>query len=223
MRDGISVYVFGTGDGLVKVGVSGDTKARAAQLRTGLPNGRMLYERTASVLRGRKAERIAHRLLSAHCIGGEWFATDADTAILAVDGAIDSALEPRIPETKPRADEHLFSWVRVCRIVMGWTIKELAERSVVSVGTINRAEGGDENITCGVADKMLRAFLAVGWTIEQTIPGILSDGLVLHAPNGHMISIVGGVPLFRKAKPLKPAAPGVRLKHSQSGCEGGEA
>lgn len=198
MTDAVSVYVFGAGDGLVKVGVSGDTKARAAQLRAMLPGGRMIYERSADNLRSRRAERLAHVQLSTHCIGGEWFAVDADTAIMAVDGAIDVASAMRIKTSTPRPPSGLHSWVKTCRIVMDWTVKEFAARAGVSPPTITKAETADGSMTCAVADKLLRALFAVGWTIEQTIPGVISEGLVLHAPKGHCVSISGGVPLFSR-------------------------
>lgn len=182
----VSVYVFGSESGLVKVGVSKDTRARAAQLRLQMPEGRMLYERPSDAPRSWKAERLAHELLSSHRIGGEWFAVDAETAIMAVDGAIDAAVPPRPKASRGRPSLPM-TWPKIGRIVMGWTLNDLSVRSGVSRHTIARLEAGGDDVTCGTVSKVLDAFLAAGCLLKQTIPGIISRGIVMQSPPGNPV------------------------------------
>jgi transcriptional regulator with XRE-family HTH domain len=210
-----SVYVFGAGDGLVKIGVSKDTATRAAQLRLLLAGGRMIYERATDPIRSRKAERLAHTMLAAHRIGGEWFAIDPDAAIMAVDGAIDAAVIPAPRQIPRRVADRPMTWAKIGRIAMGWSLKDLSERAAVSRPTISRLEAGSDDVTCGTVDKVLMAFLNAGCTMEQTVPGVMSRGIMMRSPpESRMITEWEFSLSYGKAK-----RPGVRLRSLSKGGE----
>lgn len=186
MPEAVSVYVFGEGgkDALVKVGFAVNPLARAKQLRAHLPNGRMLYQRQTLPGPGRKVERAAHQMLRSHCIGGEWFATDAETAVMAVDGAFSTHSAPDVDIDVSAVRSAEFAWVRRVREHMGWSVREFARRSGVQVQTLCRIEAGDVGVSCMIVCRLYAALEQVGWHFNQTIPGSISHGVLLVPPGG---------------------------------------
>jgi hypothetical protein len=110
-----NVYVIAEQDGPLKIGVSDNPTGRMATLKA--------KRRTLSVVASfsrdgdaRLIESIAHRLLLAKHVKGEWFDVSDAQAIAAIESAIAmvesgdlAILNPGIPTTpSPRADQTLF-------------------------------------------------------------------------------------------------------------------
>jgi transcriptional regulator with XRE-family HTH domain len=51
---------------------------------------------------------------------------------------------------------------RAGRAILGWSMRDLAERAAVSLGAVNRLEGGGSQSRDGTASKIIAAFEAEG-------------------------------------------------------------
>ncbi len=71
---------------------------------------------------------------------------------------------------------------RAARALLGWSMRDLASRSGVSLGAVNRLEGGEATPRRGTARKVIDAFTAHGVTIvdEATYTG----AVMVYARNG---------------------------------------
>lgn len=74
-RDTATCYFIGTGNGPVKIGVSGKVKNRLRELQSGSPYKLHIL---AEVEGGYVAERRYHKRFSEHRLEGEWFAPHPD-------------------------------------------------------------------------------------------------------------------------------------------------
>lgn len=81
-----AVYIIGSGDGPIKIGIAMDVEDRVAVLQTGHPH-RLYVVRAYRFGAGiaRKVERYCHEELSRHRCNGEWFDIPKETAIAVVE------------------------------------------------------------------------------------------------------------------------------------------
>lgn len=83
-----SVYVIGGEAGPQKIGISANVDGRLAWLQSNSPHAlRAHHAQPASD--ARLVERVAHQLLAAKRLHGEWFDVSIAEAITAIDQAID--------------------------------------------------------------------------------------------------------------------------------------
>jgi len=71
--------------------------------------------------------------------------------------------------------------IRGLRRAQGWTLKELAERSGVSVGMLSEVERGAKNPTVRLAYDIAQAF---GCSISELLEGPLQPGLLIDPESG---------------------------------------
>lgn len=89
----VHIYAIGRADGPIKIGISAHPGGRALDLQSGCPfEISLLYNREC---RDRafalQQERIIHSVYAGRRLTGEWFDIDQETAIEAIDTAIEIA------------------------------------------------------------------------------------------------------------------------------------
>lgn len=97
------VYVIGSAQGRVKIGMSTDPVARLATLQTASPDRLWLALAAPAYGNAYAIEQEAHAILAAHRLAGEWFTAPPEMAIAAVYGAagrlgVSLTSQPRPPE-----------------------------------------------------------------------------------------------------------------------------
>jgi hypothetical protein len=100
------VYVIGPVEGLQKVGIATDPKARLAALQTACPFDLVLHVAVpVPFAEAYTIERRAHRALSRRCARNEWFSVTPAEAVAAVREAADPRPAQSVPppaEWRPR-------------------------------------------------------------------------------------------------------------------------
>jgi hypothetical protein len=83
-----SLYVIGSDTGPQKIGVSANVARRLAVLQTHSPHALTAHHQAQPASDARLVERVAHALLAAKRLRGEWFDVSVEDAIAAIDQAI---------------------------------------------------------------------------------------------------------------------------------------
>lgn len=84
-----SLYVIGGETGPQKIGISTDVGGRLAALQSHSPHVLVAHHQAQPASDARLVERVAHQLLAAKRLHGEWFDVSIAEAITAIDQAID--------------------------------------------------------------------------------------------------------------------------------------
>jgi hypothetical protein len=93
----VYLYIIGSQSGPVKVGISHDPTAGAAQLRSKRNEKLILMgQYPAGRVRALAAERYVHWLLRDKAIGGEWFNVTRTEAAQAIHDAVATAIEAEL-------------------------------------------------------------------------------------------------------------------------------
>ena len=83
-----SLYVIGGETGPLKIGISGDVAQRVATLQYDVSPTLRAHHQVRPTGDARLVERVAHQLLAAKRLRGEWFDVSIEEAIAAVEQAI---------------------------------------------------------------------------------------------------------------------------------------
>lgn len=165
------VYVIGSEDGPQKIGIAGDAKRRLGLLQVGNPASLKIFaEIPAMRAEAFIVERKAHDSLKDKHIRGEWFDVLPDDAVAAVKAAADDIMRSGFDGGAGKTiSRHALA---MARAGLGWGIRELADRSGLTPGTISRIENGKE----AMAGSLRR--------IEQTFRDAGAD-----FPDEHTVSV----------------------------------
>lgn len=184
------VYVV-VGDGVVKVGVSGNPTNRLIELSRGRSLLTLGYQ-TAEFASSRAfaVERQAHTLLAAAAQGGEWFKVSENEAIFAVADAIDIVDATPIMEKAQRdpcSDGITPGQCRGARGALRWSQSQLARASAVSPQTVKNFEDNRPvlpAIAAGIERALRDAGVAFITEDDSGGVGVGYQGCVVRLPQG---------------------------------------
>lgn len=96
------IYLVRASNGMVKIGMTSNPRARLAGLQTGSPlQLSIVHRRSVPTPRARTAEKRIHHTLRAHRAHGEWFSCPIPKAIAEID-------RTALREEQAHADSFLF-------------------------------------------------------------------------------------------------------------------
>jgi hypothetical protein len=153
------VYVIGPPGGPQKIGMASDTLSRLRALQTSSPAqlviaGHVSCGRTEAS----RIEREAHRLLVQHRLAGEWFAVSPADAVAAIERAAGRPCEPAPQSSREAWPAISAKQIKAARVFLEWEQRDLAEKSGLSLPTIQRMEKlGVERSSAGNAQRVQRA------------------------------------------------------------------
>ena len=133
-RSARSLYVIGAEDGPLKIGISTDVGGRLAALQSHSPHALVAHHQ-AQPGDARLVERVAHQLLAAKRVRGEWFDVSIDDAVAAINQAIALVESGDLSLLRPPGADKMTTSIRIHPQKM-LALKRLAHRRRVRVNAL---------------------------------------------------------------------------------------
>lgn len=172
------VYVMRRDDGAVKVGITVSLAYRRYQVERECGQFTEVWSHhpTATIRGAAKVEKLAHEALVLHRINGEWFSVSPEHAVAVVLVSAQQAGPEFLPAPAPRGHEIGFHGdvVRAARMMLDWTMDDLAKRSGVSLASIKNIERGAADPRASTLRAIQEAFEKAG--VQMLEPGDVRSG-----------------------------------------------
>ncbi len=156
------IYVIGASENLKKIGITRNPPGRLRNLQTANPAKLQLeYLKQCEEHEAVRLEREVHKRFSADRLAGEWFAINAETAVVGIEsvavelGVPLLAAAPLVNEQGRTANKSHFGMAtssalisgvqcRIARAGLDWSIRQVADKTEIHHNTIGRIERGAE-------------------------------------------------------------------------------